>query len=202
VKEKSGSLFNNRKFVWISGIVLIVLITGVGLRLSAKEIRDASRNRVYRLYNQTTGEHFFTANKTERYDLEELGWEYEGIAWYAPTSGDPVYRLCSMSTGEHYYTISKDEKDSLVGDGWMYEGIGWYSSASKKIPVYSEFNPNVPSGGYNYTTSFSEHLELLDEGWENKNIVWYAEKKGKRKTKDEKDDNEVRTQSDVTGLSY
>jgi hypothetical protein len=54
----------------------------------------SSYNTMYRLYNENSGEHFFTANAGERDALVKFGWQYEGIGWYAPkTSVIPVFRL-------------------------------------------------------------------------------------------------------------
>ena len=40
-------------------------------------------NAVYRLYNPNDGQHMFTASHYEAVSLQELGWTYEGIAFYA-----------------------------------------------------------------------------------------------------------------------
>jgi hypothetical protein len=37
---------------------------------------------MYRLYNPNTGEHFYTGSKREGNKLVDVGWNYEGIAWY------------------------------------------------------------------------------------------------------------------------
>ncbi|HCK87514.1 MAG TPA: hypothetical protein DHW39_01760, partial [Erysipelotrichaceae bacterium] len=48
---------------------------------------------MYRLYNPNSGEHFYTAKAKERDVLASIGWQYEGIGWYAPKeSNTPVYR--------------------------------------------------------------------------------------------------------------
>ena len=40
-------------------------------------------NAVYRLYNPNDGQHMLTASHAEAVNLQGLGWEYEGIAFYA-----------------------------------------------------------------------------------------------------------------------
>ena len=40
-------------------------------------------NAVYRLYNPNDGQHMLTASHDEAVNLQGLGWEYEGIAFYA-----------------------------------------------------------------------------------------------------------------------
>lgn len=81
---------------------------------------------VYQLKNPNTGEIFYTTNKTEKEILESIGWEYQGIAWYAPTEGQAVYRLYSKELGYHYYTSSVDEVEELKKQGWKFENIAWY----------------------------------------------------------------------------
>ena len=44
---------------------------------------------MYRLYNPNSGEHFYTASVSERNNLYDLGWHYEGVGWFAP----PVLKL-------------------------------------------------------------------------------------------------------------
>ena len=96
---------------------------------------------MYRLYNPYTEEHFYTSNKAESEFLAEAGWEYEGIGWIAPDTGDPVYRLYNPYTGKHHYTMMEAECDYLVDVGWNYEGIGWYSSVEQINPLYRLYNP-------------------------------------------------------------
>lgn len=86
---------------------------------------------MYRLYNPNAGDHHYTGSETEKNDLVNPGWKYEGISWYsAPkTSGKPLYRLYNPNctgAGAHHYTASTKERDGLVKLGWKYEDIGWY----------------------------------------------------------------------------
>ncbi|MBQ9278789.1 MAG: Ig-like domain-containing protein, partial [Lachnospiraceae bacterium] len=109
---------------------------------------------MFRLYNPNSGEHFYTANVTEKNNLVSFGWRYEGIGWKAPVkSNTPVYRLYNKNAGDHHYTMSASERDFLVSVGWKYEGIGWYSDDSKSVPLYRQYNPNAKAGSHNYTTS-------------------------------------------------
>jgi hypothetical protein len=82
---------------------------------------------MHQLYNPNSGEHFYTANDTEKNYLVSLGWKYEGIGWTAPAySGTPVYRVYNPNSGGHHYTKDENEKNSLIAAGWRDEGIGWY----------------------------------------------------------------------------
>lgn len=143
---------------------------------------SASTQKMYRLYNPNSGEHFYTAATSERDHLKKVGWNYEGVGWTAPTSSKtPVYRLYSGT--DHHYTTDASEKNYLVKVGWNYEGIGWYSDDNKGVPLYRQFNPYVNprakynnSGSHNYTTSKAENDNLVKVGWRAEGIGWYGVK--------------------------
>ncbi|WP_156501507.1 hypothetical protein [Denitrobacterium detoxificans] len=130
---------------------------------------------MFRLYNPNSGEHFYTQSTNERDNLKKLGWQYEGIGWYAPSSSNtPVYRLYNPNGGDHHYTVSVNERDMLKKAGWKYEGIGWYSDDAMGVKVLREYNPNATSGSHNFTTSESEHKHLVSLGWRDEGTAWYA----------------------------
>ncbi len=130
---------------------------------------------MYRLYNPNSGEHFYTADQSERDNLESYGWKYEGVGWYAPTSSNtPVYRLYNPNTGDHLFTTSTAERQNCLDAGWKDENIGWYSDDAKSIPVYREYNPNAATGTHNYTSNKSEHDYLVSLGWADEGIGWYG----------------------------
>ena len=132
---------------------------------------------MYRLYNKWTGEHFYTANKSERDGLVSAGWTYEGIGWFAPTtSHHPVYRLYNkwVPGGDHHYTMDAAERDTLVEAGWTYENVGWYSDDWERVPLYRQYNPYASTGTHNYTTSIEENDHLVSVGWLAEGIGWYG----------------------------
>ena len=132
---------------------------------------------MYRLYNPYSGEHFYTASTTERDHLDRLGWNYEGVGWDAPDTGDDVYRLYNPNAGDHHYTLSTNERDVLVSVGWTYEGVGWKSADPKDgVPLYRQYNPYASSGSHNYTTSKTENDYLASIGWNAEGIGWYGTK--------------------------
>lgn len=142
---------------------------------------DSNETVMFRMYNPYSGEHFYTAQPSERNSLLDAGWTYEGVGWVAPTSSNaPVYRLYSGT--DHHYTTSAEERDMLVRVGWRYEGAGWYSAeTADRIAVYRQFNPNVNprakwnnSGSHNYTTSKFENDQLVNAGWRAEGIGWYS----------------------------
>ena len=99
---------------------------------------------MYRLYNPNTGEHLYTQSIAERNNLIDVGWDFEGVGWTAPKTGEPVYRLYNPYTSDHHYTRSRVEYESLQRAGWSGEGIKWYSGGS--IAVYRQYNPFARTG--------------------------------------------------------
>lgn len=162
----------------IAHLFSLVGVFVVGALLSmvvfAAPAQAADGVAMYRLYNPYTGEHFYTASVSECTSVVAAGWNFEGIGWYAPSSGDPVYRLYNKYAGDHHYTTSTTERDYLVKVGWTYENVGWYSDTSKKVALYRQYNPYVRIGTHNYTTSKSENDSLVKIGWRAEGVGWYA----------------------------
>lgn len=135
-------------------------------------------DKVWRLYNSNTGEHFYTTSKSERDHLYTVGWDKEGYGWTSPNSeGEPVYRLYNPNAGDHHYTMSVTERDNLVSVGWQYEGVSFLAyrkSDDDNVPVYREYNPNAATGAHNFTTSKSEHDYLVSIGWKDEGIAFYV----------------------------
>ena len=132
---------------------------------------------MYRLYNPNSGEHFYTASAEERDFLASVGWNYEGVAWKAPTISDtPVYRLYNPNAGDHHYTTSAGERDFLVNVGWNDEGIGWYSAPNSETPLYRLYNPNAETGAHHFTANAGERDFLVSVGWNYEDIAWYGGK--------------------------
>ncbi len=130
---------------------------------------------MHRLYNPYSGEHFYTANESERDDVVAAGWTYEGVGWNAPSSSwKPVYRVYNSYAGEHHYTLDAAERDALVEAGWTDEGTGWYSDEDEATPLYREYNPNEFSCNHNYTADKEEHDYLVSIGWVDEGIAWYG----------------------------
>ena len=143
------------------------------------EAKTSPKIPVYRLYNEHTGEHFYTTGKGERDHLKSVGWNDEGVGWNAPTSGTPVYRIYNPNAtgGDHYYTTSKAEAQANVNVGWKWDNLGkpaFYAGGT--VNVYVKYNPNAigDSGSHNYTTSKSEHDYLLKIGWKYGAVAWKA----------------------------
>ncbi len=153
----------------------LVMALGCAALLTPKPALAADGQvTMYRLYNLWSGEHFYTADASERDGLVRSGWTDEGIGWIAPTTGDAVYRVYNPYSGDHHYTLDASEKSGLVRTGWVDEGIGWYSDANKKVPLYREYNPYMSACNHNYTTDIDEHNGLVRAGWLDEGIGWYG----------------------------
>ncbi len=92
---------------------------GVAFYAFSTQVADSSP--VYRFYNSTTGDHFYTISEDEKNSLinnSQSGYAYEGVVFYAYASqingSSPVYRLYNPSTGDHFYTISLTEKNYYI----------------------------------------------------------------------------------------
>ncbi|MFC4652556.1 5'-nucleotidase C-terminal domain-containing protein [Lactococcus nasutitermitis] len=130
---------------------------------------------VYRLYNPSSGEHFYTMSSYERNSDVKLGWKNEGIAFQTSAKGAAVYRLYNKNTGEHFYTTSAYEKNSLIKSGWSYENIAYHTAtAATGTAIYRIYNPQ--SGLHFYTTNAYEKNNLVKLGWRYESIAWYAAK--------------------------
>ncbi|MDO4622725.1 MAG: phage tail tip lysozyme [Eubacteriales bacterium] len=133
---------------------------------------EVEYKNMYRLYNPNSGEHFYTADASERDYLSSVGWKYEGVAWKAPSAGVPVYRLYNPNAGDHHYTTNAGERDSLKKAGWNYEGICWYSGGNTSL--YRLYNPNAVTGTHHYTINENERKHLMTVGWSYEGVSWYG----------------------------
>ena len=142
----------------------------------AKRDTEIETAPLYRLYNSYTLEHLFTASAEERDMLVSVGWNYEGIAWYIPNSGEPVYRLYNPYDDSHFYTLSTEEIDTLLPLGWELDGIMCYSAPSSEVsePIYRLFNPYERKNYHHYTISMNECDMLVPLGWNLEGVAWYG----------------------------
>ena len=127
---------------------------------------------MYRVYNRWSGEHLFTADKSEYDSLAKLGWQQEGTAWQAPSSGTPVYRLYNPYSGGHFYTADYSDYENLGSIGWRQEGVSFYSGGD--YPVYRLFNPWLTQGTHLNTTDSVEYEDLGSIGWQKEGTAFYA----------------------------
>ena len=164
------------------GVVLLALVAAFVACLFAPCVASAAEAKsMYRLYNQWTGEHLYTADANERKQLVAVGWIAEGDAWDAPAkSSTPVWRLYNpyVPGGDHHYTKDKAEYDALKKAGWRQEGLAWYSDDARGEALFRLYNPYAQTGTHHYTVDTHERNELAKLGWNYEGIAWYGVSSG------------------------
>lgn len=164
------------------GAVLLALVAAFVACLFAPSVANAAEAKsMYRLYNQWTGEHLYTADANERKQLVAVGWTAEGDAWDAPAkSSTPVWRLYNpyVPGGDHHYTKDKAEYDALKKAGWRQEGLAWYSDDARGEALFRLYNPYAQTGTHHYTVDTHERNELAKLGWNYEGIAWYGVSSG------------------------
>ena len=114
---------------------------------------------VYRFFNASNGDHFYTASVSEKNSI----------------TLSPVYRFYNPASGDHFYTASDAEKNIVANtsySGYLFEGIAFYAYASQvngSVPVYRSFNGTT--GDHFYTTS---NTEKDASGYTYESIAFYA----------------------------
>jgi hypothetical protein len=161
-------------------ILLVMLSFVLGLMLASTTQADASTVKIYRLYNPTLKEHLYTSDANEKNVLyENAGWGYEGVAWYAPTSGKPVYRLYNAQLKNHLYTTDTNEVNVLTSKyGWTRDNNGkplFYSGG--KVGIYRLYNAGL-NGMHMLTTDMNEYKILDASIWSGEGAKLAGAKKG------------------------
>lgn len=125
---------------------------------------------VYRFFNPTSGEHFYTADPGERNGLiaGNPAFRYEGVEMTIPSSGSyaAVYRFYRRDTGTHFYTTSVVERDYInanLGATYAQDSATYGASATQTgdatQAVYRFFD--VVSGVHFFTASEAERDGVL-----------------------------------------
>ncbi len=117
---------------------------------------------LYRCFNQTSGDHFYTTSAAERDNaVATAGYVFETTACYV-FGGQPgptdFYRCFNQTNRDHFYTTSLAERDNAVATaGYVAEGIACYLFATPQpgtTDLYRCFNQT--NGDHFYTTSLAE----------------------------------------------
>lgn len=142
---------------------------------SGSDTSSNSFTPVYRFYNENSGEHFYSTSEAEKQNLINVGWAYEGIAFYNDNSSSaaPVYRVYNPNSGDHHYTKDYSEYKNLTSIGWNDEGTAFFVKEKGDKPVYRVYNPNALAGSHHYTSDVSEYQMLQGIGWQDEGICWY-----------------------------
>ena len=123
---------------------------------------------VYRLFNKTNQEHYYTINESEKNKLEKQGWKYEGKKWYSPRKyvegSVRVYKLYNKKLDRHLFTAKEGEVRKLEKIGWELKNNRqpvFYSWGD--IEIFRLYNPN--NSDHLLTTSEAERDKRVAEGW-------------------------------------
>ena len=135
-----------------------------------------ARVPLYRYWNPTAADHFYTTNWSELGGGAH-GWGYEGIQCYVYASNVPgsvpLYRYWNNGIGDHFYTTNWSELGGGA-HGWVYEGIQCYvmsAPVTGSTPLYRYWNNG--GGDHFYTTNWSE-LGGGAHGWGFEGIQCYV----------------------------
>lgn len=135
----------------------------------------ANEIKVYRLYNNSNGEHLYTTSTAEVNAITKNGWFNEGTAWISPSEGDPVFRLYHPGNGMHLYTTDQNEINVLTSShGWVMDFSGqpiFYSGGS--VPIYRLYYKG--NSLHLLTTDVNEYQVLPSRGWNQEGASIYAE---------------------------
>lgn len=162
------------------GKIALFLLLGICMVLPCKTAEAADQSTetvaIYRLYQPSNYEHLYTTSKREvRILSREHNWTYEGVAWFAPSSGTPVYRLYNAELQNHLYTTDLNEIEELTSKyGWTKDNNGeplFYSGGS--TPIYRLYNRDL-RGLHLWTTDNNEYNVLPSRGWSQENVALYG----------------------------
>lgn len=185
IQEVSNTAFAALNVAGQSGLYTINLSTGAatlvgnfGSGVSVKGLAvtgETKINRMYRSYNATFDDHFYTPSEGEflnarnkfGYVDQASGRAGFGVANSQVTGSSPLYRLYNGNTGIHYYTLNQGERDALVAaKTFTNEGIVGYmyqaSASAVGATVTQVFHLyNKTSGGHLYTENIGTVNAIL-----------------------------------------
>ncbi|MGC4008432.1 MAG: hypothetical protein QM805_05225 [Pseudomonas sp.] len=144
-----------------------------------------SRIPVYRLYNNKTQTHFYTASADERDRTvaQYAQYTYEGIGFYAQPAqaagNTPVYRFFNTQTGAHFYTVSASERDRVRADlpQYSYEGVSWYvypAAADQATAMYRFYNTDTATHFFTISSVESQNIQAKYPQYKYEGVAYYA----------------------------
>lgn len=170
---------NKIKRVLAVALALVMTCTLISVDTKAYAA-ESGEQAVYRLYTPTTGEHLYTVDWHEVETLYTgFGWQFEGVAWYAPTAGTPVFRLFNPVLNHHLYTTDTNEVSVLTSTGgWQLDNNGnpvFYSGGD--VAIYRMYNAGL-NGLHLLTTDANEYNALQAYGWSQEGVKLSAVREG------------------------
>ncbi|KAJ6543130.1 hypothetical protein B0H19DRAFT_957957 [Mycena capillaripes] len=138
---------------------------------------------LFRSYDNSVVDHFYTANASEVVSAGNLGYSPEGIAaGIFPTQvaeSTPLFRLFQVNIIDHAYTASGIDKADFEAAGYVLEmtpGFVYTTQICGSVPLYGLFHPTA--NDHFYTTSTSERNSATISGYTDLGIVAYVPVQG------------------------
>lgn len=155
-----------------------------GIAFYADPAGSNSGYNTYRMYNETTGSHYFANSQAQVDSLIASGFTQQGQAFsststtrqeVAPAAGQQlVYRFGSMPGNRHFWTVDITERDNMINAGYRYEGVAWNAVASQTTkPVYRLYSPTMQKHLYT-TDSYEKDVLGATSSWDYEGIAWFA----------------------------
>lgn len=145
-----------------------ILIPVRGESSGEAPIASVAANALYRLWNSSTKDHFYTMNISERDQaISDHGYRDEGLSGYIYSRQEhgttPLYQLWNSSKADHFYTVDSNERDQAISNGYMDEGIAGYVFSRQEpgtTPLYRLWNPTKED--HFYTTKAIERNRAVN----------------------------------------
>ena len=126
------------------------------------------RTPMYRLFEASTGYHYYTTDYTDMVSKCESGYVYEATYYFTSSASVPVYKFKANNSSDYIFTT-----DST--------GIGGYTSLGKAFDADTSSYGNIPvycvRYYYNHVYTIDKHeVDVLvnNYGYTNDGIVFYA----------------------------
>ncbi|MEI7814898.1 MAG: polysaccharide deacetylase family protein [Coriobacteriia bacterium] len=147
------------------GVLSALLAATIALLLLPNVARTSTLMPVYRFYNAGSGVHLYTADETEKNNVQanlSSTYTYEGAGYWIDTSdpvnSNPLYRFYNFREGVHFYTADETEKNNVLtklSSTYRYEGVAYNISLTPtSMPAYRFLN--VRTGVHFYTATEGE----------------------------------------------
>lgn len=133
------------------------------------EVPDEGQGAVYRLFDSRSGNHHWTRSLDEARAVASAGWDYEGVAWRAPSEGGKVYRCFNPSNGDHLLTRDAAEVLRTLDWGWRYEGVCMRSGEGAEVHRLT-----LPRSGLHFYTADKTELASVRKWMTYEGVAFYA----------------------------
>ena len=128
---------------------------------------------VFRYYNGSTGDHFYTNNYSEIGDGINMGYTFEGVGFFAfPTqvaNSVPVHRWYKTTTRKHFYSTAANEiPPSSINEGTPF--FVYPAAINDAVPVLRYYH----SGFDDHFYTKDQNEVLIAPGYAFEIVSWFA----------------------------